>query len=77
MKIFSFEDLPKVIVFKTISMQFNPTIPEMKESEDIDNTQLIRMSSADLIRLKRAHKAEEMFVENEISIKNFVLCTFE
>jgi len=44
-------------------MQFKPTVPEMKESEDIDNTQLIRMSSADLIRLKRAHKAEKMFVK--------------
>jgi hypothetical protein len=45
-------------------MQFKPTVPEMKESEDIDNTQLIRMSSADLIRLKRARKAEKMFVKN-------------
>jgi hypothetical protein len=49
-----------------MSMQFNPTIPEMKESEDIDNIQLIRMSSADLIRYKRAHKAEKMFVKNVI-----------
>jgi hypothetical protein len=45
-------------------MQFNPTIPETKESEEIDNTQLLRMSSADLIRYKRAYKAEQMFVEN-------------
>ncbi len=43
-------------------MKFNPPIAEIKESEDVDNTQLIRMSSADLIRLKRAHKAEQMFV---------------
>ena len=45
-------------------MQFQPTIPEVKESEEIDNTQLIRMSSADLIRYKRAHKAEQLLVEN-------------
>lgn len=44
-------------------MQFKPTIPEIKESEENDNTQLVRMSSADIIRLKRAHKAEQMFVE--------------
>jgi hypothetical protein len=43
-------------------MQFNAAIPEIKESEEIDNTQIIRMSSADVIRLKRAHKAEQMFV---------------
>ena len=47
-------------------MKFDPTIPETKESEEIDNTQILRMSSADLIRYKRAHKAEQMFVENEI-----------
>ncbi|CAF0730534.1 unnamed protein product [Rotaria sordida] len=52
--------LPKAIIFKTISMEFKPTIPEIKESEEIDNTQITRMSSADLIRLKRAHKAEKM-----------------
>ena len=61
--LFSFKDLPKAIVFKTISMQFTPTIPEIKESEEIDNTELTRMSSTDLIRLKRAHKAELMFVK--------------
>ena len=44
-------------------MQFTPTIPEVKESEEIDNNQLIRMSSADLIRLKRAHKVEQMLVK--------------
>ncbi|CAF2479912.1 unnamed protein product [Rotaria sp. Silwood2] len=52
--------LPKAIIFKTISMEFKPIIPEIKESEETDNTQLTRMSSADLIRLKRAHKAEKM-----------------
>ncbi len=61
--LFSLKDLPKAILFKTVSMQFNPTIPEVKESEEIDNAQLVRMSSADLIRLKRAHKAEQMFVD--------------
>ena len=45
-------------------MQFTLTISEVKESEEIDNQQLVRMSSADLIRLKRAHKAEQLFVEN-------------
>ena len=55
-------DLPKVIVFKTVSMQFKSTVPESKESEQIDHAQLTRMPSADLIRLKRAHKAELMFV---------------
>jgi hypothetical protein len=68
---FSSKDLPKVIVFKTISMQFTPTVSEIKESEEIDNTQLIRMSSADLIRLKRAHKAEKMFVEKTFSFDSF------
>jgi len=52
-------------------MKFQPTVPEIKESEEIDNTQLIRMSSADLIRLKRAHKAEQMFV------KRFFLLLFK
>jgi hypothetical protein len=61
-----FKDLPKMIVFKTMSMQFIPTIPEVKETEEIDDTQLTRLSSADLIRLKRAHKAEQMFVQNLI-----------
>jgi len=56
------KDLPKAIVFKTISMQFTPTVSENKESEDIDDTQLIRMSSEDLIRLKKARKADQMFV---------------
>ena len=65
------QDLPKTIVFKTISMQFTPTIPEVKESEEIDNTQLVRMSSADLIRLKRAHKAEQMYVNEHRSISFF------
>lgn len=41
-------------------MKFTPTIAEGKESEQTDDTQLVRMSSADLIRLKRAHKAEKM-----------------
>jgi hypothetical protein len=45
-------------------MKFDPTIPETKESEDIDSTQILRMSSADLIRYRRAHKAEQMFVQN-------------
>ncbi len=52
-------------------MQFTPTVSEIKESEEIDNTQLIRMSSADLIRLKRAHKAEKMFVEKTFSFDSF------
>jgi len=58
-----------MIVFKTVSMQFTPTVPEIKETEEIDNTQLTRLSSADLIRFKRAHKAEQMFVEKKISFK--------
>ena len=57
------QDLPKVIVFKTVSMQFAPIKPEKKEREDADEAQLIRMSSEDLIRLKKAHKADQMFVE--------------
>ncbi|CAF0962576.1 unnamed protein product [Adineta steineri] len=52
--------LPKVIVFKTISMQFTPTIPENKASEEINNTELIRMSSENVIRLKKAHKADQI-----------------
>ena len=66
LSIFFVKDLPKMIVFKTISMQFTPSIPEIKETEEIDNTQLTRLSSADLIRFKRAHKAEQMFVKNLI-----------
>jgi hypothetical protein len=56
-----------------MSMQFKPTVPEIKESEEIDSTQLIRMSSANLIRLKRAHKAEQMFVKKKF---NFLLFEF-
>ncbi|CAF4508243.1 unnamed protein product [Rotaria socialis] len=52
--------LPKAILFKTISMQFKQEIPEVKESEETDSAQLTRMSSADLIRLKRARKAEKI-----------------
>ncbi|UJR35912.1 hypothetical protein I4U23_028653 [Adineta vaga] len=54
--------LPKAIVFKTISMQFTPTKPENKEREETDETQLIRMSSEDLIRLKKAHKADQISI---------------
>lgn len=46
-------------------MQFKSTVPESKESEQIDHAQLARMPSADLVRLKRAHKAELMFVAIE------------
>lgn len=60
--LFELTDLPKAIVFKTISMEFQAEIPESKESEETDTAQLNRMSSADLIRLKRAHRAEKMFV---------------
>jgi hypothetical protein len=61
-------DLPKAIVFKTISMQFKSTVAESKESEQIDHGQLARMPSADLVRLKRAHKAELM----SVAIKSIV-----
>jgi hypothetical protein len=61
-------DLPKLLVFKTVGMQFAATVPESKESEEIDQTQLARMPSADLIRLQRAHKAEAMYVEGRKSI---------
>ena len=49
-------------------MQFAATVPESKESEEIDQAQLARMPSADLVRLQRAHKAEAMFVEGRKSI---------
>lgn len=57
-----------------MSMQFKTEVSETKETEEIDNAQLARMQSADLIRLKRAHKAEQMFVEKHkklIRVLNF------
>ena len=60
-------DLPKLLVFKIVGMQFAATVPESKESEAMDQTQLARMPSADLVRLQRAHKAEAMFVHGKKS----------
>ena len=44
-------------------MQFPPTTAEIKDSKETDEVQLARMSSADIIRLKRAHKVEKVSVD--------------
>jgi hypothetical protein len=39
-------------------MQFQATLPETKQSEPIDEAHIARMPSAEIIRLRRAHRVE-------------------
>ncbi|CAF0727372.1 unnamed protein product [Didymodactylos carnosus] len=53
-------DLPKAILFKTVGMEFKQQTDEAVIN--YDQTQIERMPSADIIRLKRAHKSKEISI---------------